>query len=57
MEQISQLQPGLIVVDAESDARNGRKHVVCATPDAPRPIVWLTNDQDTRQGLVKPHLK
>jgi response regulator NasT len=47
-ERISQLQPDLIVVDAESEARDALEHVVFATRDARRPIVLFTDDQDTR---------
>lgn len=47
-ERIAQLQPDMIIVDAESDARDALEHVVMATRDAPRPIVMFTNDDDTR---------
>lgn len=46
-ERIAQLQPDLIIVDAESDARDSLEHVVMATRDARRPIVLFTNDDDT----------
>ncbi|MCW5220281.1 ANTAR domain-containing response regulator [Verminephrobacter aporrectodeae] len=46
-ERIAQLQPDLIVVDAESDARDALEYVVLATRDARRPIVLFTNDEDT----------
>ena len=46
-ERISQLQPDMIVVDAESAARDALEHVVVATRDARRPIVLFTNDEDT----------
>jgi response regulator NasT len=46
-ERIAQLQPDLIVVDAESDARDALEHVVMATRDERRPIVMFTNDDDT----------
>jgi response regulator NasT len=46
-ERIAQLQPDLIVVDAESDARDALEHVVMATRDERRPIVMFTNDGDT----------
>ena len=46
-ERIAQLQPDLIIVDAESDARDALEHVVIATRDARRPIVMFTNDSDT----------
>jgi response regulator NasT len=47
-ERIAQLQPDLIIVDAESDARDALEHVVLATRDERRPIVMFTNDDDTR---------
>jgi len=47
-ERLAQLQPDLIIVDAESEARDALEHVVMATRDARRPIVMFTNDQDTR---------
>ncbi|ABM58334.1 ANTAR domain-containing response regulator [Verminephrobacter eiseniae] len=50
-ERIAQLQPDLIIVDAESDARDALEHVVLATRDARRPIVLFTNDED--RALVK----
>ncbi len=46
-ERIAQLQPDLIIVDAESDARDSLEHVVMATRAARRPIVLFTNDEDT----------
>ena len=46
-ERIAQLQPDLIIVDAESAARDALEHVVMATRDARRPIVMFTNDEDT----------
>ena len=46
-ERLSQLQPDLIIVDAESDARDALEHVVMATRDERRPIVMFTNDDDT----------
>jgi response regulator NasT len=46
-ERVHQLQPDLIIVDAESEARDALEHVVLATRDAPRPIVMFTNDSDT----------
>lgn len=47
-ERLAQLQPDMIIVDAESDARDSLEHVVVATRDARRPIVLFTNDNDTR---------
>ena len=46
-QRISQLQPDMIIVDAESDARDALEHVVVATRDARRPIVLFTEDNDT----------
>lgn len=46
-ERIAQLRPDLIIVDAESEARDALEHVVMATRDARRPIVLFTNDPDT----------
>ena len=46
-ERLAQLQPDMIIVDAESEARDSLKHVVMATRDARRPIVLFTNDNDT----------
>lgn len=46
-ERLAQLQPDMIIVDAESDARDALEHVVMATRDARRPIVMFTNDHDT----------
>lgn len=46
-ERIAQLQPDLIIVDAESAARDSLEHVVMATRDERRPIVLFTNDDDT----------
>jgi response regulator NasT len=46
-DRIAQLQPDMIIVDAESQARDTLEHVVMATRDARRPIVLFTNDGDT----------
>ena len=46
-ERLAQLQPDLVIVDAESEARDALEHVVVATRDARRPIVLFTNDEDT----------
>lgn len=46
-ERLAQLQPDLIMVDAQSDARDALEHVVVATRDARRPIVMFTNDDDS----------
>ncbi|SDO11196.1 response regulator receiver and ANTAR domain protein [Rhodoferax sp. OV413] len=46
-ERLAQLQPDMVIVDAESEARDALEHVVMATRNAPRPIVMFTNDGDT----------
>ncbi len=46
-DRIKQLQPDLIIVDAESEARDALEHVVFATRDERRPIVLFTDDNDT----------
>ena len=46
-ERLAQLQPDIVIVDAESEARDALEHVVMATRDARRPIVLFTNDNDT----------
>src|SRR5476649_1396776 len=46
-EQIAKLQPDMILVDAESDARDVLEHIVIATRDERRPIVMFTEDAAT----------
>jgi len=46
-ERLAQLQADLVIVDAESDARDALEHVVIATRDERRPIVLFTSDDDT----------
>jgi response regulator NasT len=46
-ERLAQISPDMIIVDAESQARDTLEHVVVATRDARRPIVLFTNDDDT----------
>ncbi|MBI5335484.1 MAG: ANTAR domain-containing protein [Burkholderiales bacterium] len=46
-DRIAQIQPDMIVVDAESQARDILEHVVFATRDDRRPIVMFTDDEDT----------
>lgn len=46
-ERITQLQPDMIIVDAQSDARDTLEHVVMSTRDERRPIVLFTDDADT----------
>ena len=45
--RIAQLQPDMIIVDAESDARDVLEHIVIATRDERRPIVMFTESDDT----------
>ncbi len=45
-EQLARLAPDVLVVDAESGARDAIEHVVWATRDAPRPIVLFTDEHD-----------
>ncbi|MGS0741262.1 ANTAR domain-containing response regulator [Glaciimonas sp. GG7] len=44
-DRIAQLQPDMIIIDAESDARDVLEHVVIATRDARRAIVLFTEDE------------
>ena len=46
-ERLAQIAPDMVIVDAESGARDTLEHVVIATRDARRPIVLFTNDGDT----------
>jgi response regulator NasT len=46
-DRIAQIGPDMIIVDAESEARDTLEHVVVATREARRPIVLFTNDDDT----------
>ena len=46
-DRLAQIGPDMIIVDAESQARDTLEHVVFATRDARRPIVLFTNDDDT----------
>lgn len=46
-ERLAQLQPDMVIVDAESEARDALEHVVMATRDERRPIVMFTNDSDS----------
>jgi two-component system, response regulator / RNA-binding antiterminator len=45
-ERLAQLQPDMVIVDAESEARDALEHVVTATRDERRPIVMFTNDDN-----------
>src|SRR5450830_539185 len=46
-EQIAKLQPDMIIVDAESDARDVLEHIVIATRNERRPITTFTESEDT----------
>ncbi|MDT7836009.1 ANTAR domain-containing response regulator [Aquabacterium sp. OR-4] len=46
-DQLAQIQPDLVIVDAQSQARDTLEHVVLATRDDRRPIVLFTDDEDT----------
>jgi response regulator NasT len=46
-ERLTQIQPDMIVVDAESQGRDILEHVVMATRDERRPIVMFSDDNDT----------
>ncbi|MDP5009425.1 MAG: ANTAR domain-containing protein [Glaciimonas sp.] len=43
-ERIAQLQPDMIIVDTDAEARDVLEHVVIATRDAPRAIALFTED-------------
>ena len=45
-DRLAQIAPDLIIVDAESQARDTLEHVAMATRDARRPIVLFTEDND-----------
>jgi response regulator NasT len=45
-EKLAALAPDMLVVDAESGARDAVEHVVWATREAPRPIVLFTDEHD-----------
>ena len=49
-ERIAQLQPDLIIVDSELDARDILEHIVIATRDERRPIV-LYNEDDAPASM------
>ena len=49
-ERLAQISPDMVIVDAESGARDTLEHVVVATRDARRPIVLFTNDEDSCDG-------
>ena len=43
--QLAQIQPDMVIIDAESQARDTLAHVVVATRDERRPIVMFTDDR------------
>ena len=47
-ERIAQLQPDLIIIDAQSDARRVLEHIVLASGNQRRPMVMFTDDDTTR---------
>lgn len=47
--RISQIQPDMIIIDAQSDSRDTLEHVVMVTRDERRAIVLFTEDADTSQ--------
>lgn len=46
-DRLAQIQPDMIIVDAESEARDTLEHVVVATRDARRPIVLFSEESDS----------
>lgn len=46
-DRIAEIQPDMIVVDAESQGRDILEHVVMATRDERRPIVLFSAEEDT----------
>lgn len=46
IDRIRQLEPDMIIIDAESDARDVLEHLVIMSQQAPRPIVLFTDDED-----------
>lgn len=52
IDRIAQLQPDMIIIDAESDARDVLEHMVLITSEAPRPIVLFTEDGNPSQLAV-----
>ena len=45
-DRLAELAPDVLIVDAESGARDAIEHVVWASRDAPRPIVLFTEEHD-----------
>ncbi len=50
--RVVDLQPDLLIVDAESCVRDLLEHVVLATRDTPRPIVLFTDDGDAETARM-----
>ena len=48
-EKLASLEPDMIIIDADSSARDVLEHVVVATRDAPRPIVMFTDDGEPEE--------
>jgi response regulator NasT len=46
-DRLQQIEPDMIVVDAQASVRDTLEHVVLATRDQRRPIVLFTDDNDT----------
>ena len=54
-QKLALLEPDMIIIDADSSARDVLEHVVVATRDAPRPIVMFTDDgepEDMRAAIA-----
>lgn len=49
VDRITQLQPDMIIIDAESDARDVLEELVLVSRDAPRPIVLFTEEGNPSQ--------
>lgn len=52
---VAQLQPDVLIADAESDARDVLEHIVVASRGARRPVVMFTDDgrADTMQAAIE----
>ncbi len=48
-ERLAQIDPDMIIVDAESQSRDTLEHVVMASREAHRPIMLFTDDSDMTQ--------
>ncbi|MGZ3181001.1 MAG: ANTAR domain-containing response regulator [Telluria sp.] len=44
-QRVAELQPDLLIADAESDARDVLEHIVVATSHERRPVVMFTDDE------------